>query len=142
MIRSLIKEDKPLAPAMVIDLGETGTNFVIFSASAIRFTSHIPILENNNDFVKQIQDYISFYREHNSHIHGTDGAIGQILLCGGKNLLGDLPSFLSKKLNLPVKLGNPWINIFITPPKNILGLSHKESIIYTTALGLALREFI
>jgi type IV pilus assembly protein PilM len=194
VVRSLIKKDEGLRPILIVDLGATGTNFVIFSALAIRFTAHIaisgqlfaqaimeklgvsqtqaeqlkiklgldkivkikvkegksseehgkvyqalePLL---NDLVKQIQDYISFYHEHATHVHGPDGAITQVLLCGGDSLLNNLPSFLSSKLNLPVKLGNPWINIYSTPPKKILGVSYRKSLTYTTALGLALRNF-
>lgn len=187
VVRSLIKEDESLMPTMIIDLGATGTNFVIFSALAIRFTSHIPISGQGltqaimknlgvsqaeaeqlkfkvgkvgldktkkngqvyqalepllNDLAKQIQDYISFYAGHAGHVHGPDGAVAQILLCGGDSLLINLPEFLSSQLNLPVKLGNPWINIYPTPSKEVLGLSYKKSLTYTTALGLALRSVL
>lgn len=196
VVRSLIKEDEnTMGPTMIIDLGSTGTNFVIFSAGAIRFTSHISIsgqtfgraimekldvdetraeelkikadldklieikADSNKvseeygrvcqilepllaDFSNQIRDYINFYHEHISHIHGPDGVIARILLCGGDSLLINLPDFLSRKLNLEVELGNPWINIYSAPPEEVLGLSYKKSLAYTTALGLALRQFL
>lgn len=41
VVRSLIKSDNK--PTIIVDLGATGTNFVVFSAGAIRFTSHIRI---------------------------------------------------------------------------------------------------
>jgi Tfp pilus assembly PilM family ATPase len=90
---------------------------------------------------------MSFYREHATHIHGPDGAIGQVILCGGDSLLLNLPQVLSEKLNLPVKMGNPLIKILSANPKKQpiskegLTISRKESFTYTTALGLALRDF-
>src|SRR3990167_6974533 len=194
VIRSLIKEDEDVRPTMIVDLGATGANFVIFSASAIRFTSHISVsgesfaraimknlgvslekaeelkikigldktiqnktdfdktpAEDNriyqalepllNDFSKQIQDYIIFYQGQRGHIHGPDGMIAQVLLCGGDSLLTNLPAFLSRKLNLDVRLGNPWINIYKERSEEVLGLTYKESLAYTTALGLPLRSF-
>ena len=194
VIRSLIK-GKSMRPTIIIDLGTTGTNFVIFSAGAIRFTSHISVsgqsfnqaimaslgvneekarelkikigldklieakADSNeiseergrvyralepllDDLAKQIQDYIDFYHDHASHTHGPDGAIAQVLLCGGDSLLANLDAFLSHKLNLEVKLGNPWINIYKEPPQEVLGLTYNKSLAYTTALGLALRNFM
>jgi type IV pilus assembly protein PilM len=186
VVRSLIKSNE-LKPTIIVDLGATGTNFVIFSAQAIRFTSHIRISgqlfnraimkdldvderEANqlkikigldktkkkgkvyqalepvvNDLAKQIKDYIAFYHDHATHIHGPDGAIARVLLCGGDSLLLNLPSFLNQKLNLPVELGNPLVNLSSANKKESataqeLVLSKKESLTYTTALGLALRE--
>jgi len=37
----MTKDD--LTPSIIVDLGAVGSNFVIFSALAIRFTSHIKI---------------------------------------------------------------------------------------------------
>ncbi len=177
-----------LKPTIIVDLGMTGTNFVIFSALAIRFTSHITISGQQlsrlimknlgvdeagatqlkikigldeakkkgkvyralapmiKELAKQIQDYISFYHDHATHIHGPDGAIAQVLLCGGDSLLFNLPFFLSQKLKLPVRLGDPLINVPLVKKRSRLdslkgaSLSKKESLSYTTAIGLALRE--
>ena len=174
LVHALIKPND-FKPTIIVDLGMSGTNFVIFSTLAIRFTSHIAIsgqLFNQaimkdlkvdekranqlkikagldktkekgkvyraleplvNDLAKQIEDYIDFYHRHASHIHGPDGTISQVLLCGGDSLLLNLPSFLSRKLSLPVKLSNPLVNI------GKLSLSRKEALTWATALGLALR---
>ncbi len=177
MVRSLTDE-KDLTPTMVVDLGASGSNFVIFSALAIRFTSHIHVsgqmfeqaimkelgvdeekakqlkiqvgLDENKeegkvyqallpiikDLAQQIKDYAVFYQEHATHVHGPNGSIGQVILCGGDSLLINLPEFLSQEIGLPVKLGNPF--------KHVLGeqikMNKKEKITYTTALGLALRD--
>ncbi len=180
VVRSLMKNDD-LKPTIIVDLGATGTNFVIFSALAIRFTSHIPISgrlfnqaimkelkidekkaiqmkikiglnktsrvkEKNkvykalspliDDLAKQINNYVKFYHDHSTHIHGPNGAIGQVVLCGGDSLLLNLPIVLSEKLGLPVRIGDPLQSILSKKAK----MSKKESLIYATALGLALRE--
>ncbi len=183
VVRSLINPND-FTPTIIVDLGASGTNFVIFSASAICFTSHIAvsgqlfnraIMENlavdekqanqskikigldkkeekvyqaleplANNLAKQLKDYITFYHGQAAHIFGPDGVIRQVLLCGGDSLLLNLPSYLEEKLDLPVELGNPLINIF--PPdkeKSLVQpslLPKKETLTYTTALGLALRE--
>jgi Tfp pilus assembly PilM family ATPase len=93
-------------------------------------------------------DYMSFYREHATHIHGPDGAIGQVILCGGDSLLLNLPQVLSEKLNLPVKMGNPLINLLPDDKKKRsasekeIVMPKRESFVYTTAIGLALRDFM
>jgi len=181
MTRSMMTKDD-LTPSIIVDMGAVGTNFVIFSALAIRFTSHIHISgqllnktiakamkitekEANalkikhgldkkvekgkmykalepiiDDLVKQIKDYVVFYHEHATHVHGPDGAIGQVILCGGDSLLKNLPDVLSEKLDMPVKMGDPLINIPQVDKKK--GVIKKEVFSYTTALGLALRDFL
>lgn len=97
-----------------------------------------PIL---TDLVKQIKKYINYYHTHSSHEHlSSDGeGIKKILLCGrGANLKG-LTDFISSELEIPVELGNPWINILPEPLKEVPELPFKESLGYTSALGLALR---
>jgi len=185
VVRSLTSKND-LTPSIIVDFGAVGTNFVIFSALAIRFTSHFNISgqilnqaivkelgvdekEANrlkievgldqekeggrvakalkpvvDDLAKQIGEYISFYREHTTHVHGPDGAIGQVILCGGDSLLNNLANVLTEKLNLPVKMGNPLANLSSADKKRDKksALSRKKAFAYTTALGLALRELI
>ena len=93
------------------------------------------------DLVKEIKRYIAYYHSHSGHEHlPSEGSeINEILLCGrGANLLG-LTGFLSSELQIPVKLGNPWVNILPEPLKEVPGLPFRESLGYTTVLGLALR---
>jgi len=179
VVRSLIKKDD-LNPTIIVDVGATGTNFVIFSASAIRFTSHIDISGNlfnqeimknmkvsekkanelkvkfglNNkkegekvykalesvvsDLTNKTRDYIDFYRSHASHVHSKKKDIAQIILCGGDSHLLKLPETLSSKLNLPVKLGHPLINIANNKEGQLI--SKKELLLHSTAIGLALRQ--
>lgn len=52
VVRSLIKS-RDHKPVVIVDLGATGTNFVVFSARAIRFTSHANI--SGQSFVEAIE---------------------------------------------------------------------------------------
>jgi len=84
------------------------------------------------DLIKQINKCINYYNAH-------DGKIKKILICGnGANLKG-LSDLVFSELKIPVELANPWINILSSPLKEVPGLPFKESLSYTTALGLALR---
>lgn len=89
--------------------------------------------------VNQIKDYITFYKD---QIHKTGEAqedISKIILCGGGAYLKGLSQYLSGRLKIPVTLGTPWVNILKAPIKKIPGIPHKESLAYSTVLGLALK---
>jgi type IV pilus assembly protein PilM len=91
--------------------------------------------------VKKIKKYLDYYKSHASN-YSSSGCQGveEIILSGrGSNLIG-LDDFLYSQLGIPVKLGNPWINILPSPLKQVPKMPFKESLGYTTALGLALRS--
>ena len=93
------------------------------------------------DLTEQIQAYLDYYITHISHEHlpAQPKGIKEILISGGGANLKGLVEFLREKLNISVKLANPWINILPPPLKGLPELPFKESLKYTTALGLALR---
>ncbi len=98
----------------------------------------IPVL---TELAGEIKKRLNYYRTHSSHEHLPPGHKGvkEILLCGGGANLEGLTDFLSDKLKIPTKLGNPWINISPESKKETDKLLHKEALRYVTALGLALR---
>ena len=97
----------------------------------------LPIL---NGLIQEIEKYLLFHKEHAApHEHGSAGEISKIILCGGGANLRGLPNFLSERLGVPSFCGNPWINILKPPIKEVPSLPYKESLTYTTTLGLALR---
>ena len=102
------------------------------------FEALIPSLTN---LVEEIKKYIDYYQSHTKedNLSRDKREISKIILCGGGARLSGLPEFLSSQLKIPVELGNPWVNILPAPLKEIPVLSFKESLAYTTALGLALR---
>jgi len=93
------------------------------------------------DMIEQIKKYLAYYQTHASHEHlGPDHkGVRKIFLCGGGANMKGICEFLSQELKIPVELGNPWVNILPEPKKEIPGIPFKESLRYTTVLGLALR---
>jgi type IV pilus assembly protein PilM len=90
---------------------------------------------------EEIKKRLDYYRTHRLHEHlpPDHKGIQKILLCGGGANLKGIDSFLSGQLKVPVKLGNPWVNILPEPQKETSRLPYNESLRYTVALGLALR---
>jgi type IV pilus assembly protein PilM len=97
------------------------------------------LLPSMNELASQIEKYIDFYQTHGLEGYSETKDVSKILLCGGGANLNGLPSFLSGALELPVEVGNPWVNILEAAPESIPELSYDQSISYTTVLGLALR---
>lgn len=194
--RALIKKENTKDPVLLIDLGATRTNFIVFSGGSLRFTSSIPVssesfneiisknlgvslVEAENmkkkygleekiglkiknkkteikkepgkifeilvpalvDLIQQIKKYLEYYQTHVSREHSPLNGKGveKILLCGGGANLKGLSELLTLELKIPVELANPWVNILRKGQKKNFDLSFEKSLIYTTALGLALR---
>jgi len=181
LARCLIKEEEEIKPIMIVDIGQTGSNIVIFAKGAVRFTSRVPVsgqafekaiakelkisieeaikvkIEYGlvkekkvyealspvvSDLTERVRQAIDFFCEHVASDQHLDEYVSQIILCGGDSQLIGLTEFFSEKLVLPVRLGNPWVNIspFISKKAKALGLSYRESLAYATAFGLALRD--
>jgi len=88
---------------------------------------------------QEIKSVVDFYKEHSIEFI-PDGRIAKIFLAGGDSLIKGLPEFLRESVGLPVELGNPWVNI--VNQKNSSSsqpISKEESLMFATALGLALR---
>ncbi len=99
-----------------------------FSQQDYLFKAVEPVLEN---LVSQIQKSIDFYLTELWY----SSAIDRIIICGGgSNTKGIIP-YLSRKLGKDVELGNPWINF---DQKRIPAIERKQSVQYSTAIGLAL----
>lgn len=96
-----------------------------------------PVLE---ELITQIKSYLDFYSEHDSHEHFSQKmGIEKIILSGGGVNLKGIEDFFSQKLNIPVELGNPWINFSEKLRKFELPEVQKKSLSFITSLGLALR---
>lgn len=89
---------------------------------------------------EKIKDYINFYKDHLMRSHGDNKNIAKIILCGGGAMMKDLPEFLSGELKLPVEIGNPWINIDDGSGKKTVNFPQKETLSFTTAFGLAIKN--
>jgi len=96
------------------------------------FDALIPPL---TDLIEQIKKCLDYYQSHSSHEHLPPNGqnVKKVFLCGGGANLKGLTSLLSQQLELPVEIGNPWINVVKE------GKPLEESLKYATAIGLALR---
>lgn len=88
--------------------------------------------------IEKTKDCIVFHKEYSQQDRECGGDISEIILCGGGAHLKGLPEYLSSRLNIPVKLGNPWVNIPYSKNK-LPAIPYDESPAYATVLGLALR---
>lgn len=89
-----------------------------------------PLIEN---LAQEMEKSIAFFSD---NINNRD-KVEKIILSGGGALLHELPSYLSRRINKKVELGNPMnqINIENFPYK----ISSRDLLSYSTAIGLALR---
>jgi len=76
--------------------------------------------------VSEISKSVKYFENNNK------GKVSRLILTGGSSLLPGLAEFLSAKINLPVEVGQPWLDLETK-------LSRKERSILPAALGLALR---
>lgn len=67
--------------------------------------------------------------------------IEMIILAGGNGSLRGLPEYLMASVGVPVRTGNPFVNLApfneVVPP-----IEYEQSLSYSVAMGLALREYI
>lgn len=87
-----------------------------------------------DDLVRRIRESIVFYAEHFPGGH----KINKVILCGGGANFKSIDEYLGDKLEVEVKRGNPWLNLEPSPAP----LKPSELIAYSTAIGLALRNFL
>jgi type IV pilus assembly protein PilM len=98
-------------------------------------TKVLPALE---ELVIEVNGVVEFYNSID-----TRHVVKEIILTGGgSNIPGLSRAFLKHFDNVHIQRGNPWVNIMQGTAAAKLPLSMQESVRYTTALGLALREVL
>ena len=125
------------ADKLKIEYGLLGKKHDASSLARAEKVSQIitPILE---DLMDQIKKYINFYRGHSSYEYLIPGGKQEkILLCGGGAELKGLIEFMSKKMEIPVELGDPMVNFSQKKQDCII---KKDLVSFATAIGLALRQ--
>ncbi|MFH1582204.1 MAG: type IV pilus assembly protein PilM [bacterium] len=99
------------------------------------FDALTPVL---TDLVEQLKKYLNYYQNHDDNLLKKD-KIDKILLTGGDATLKKLPEILSEQLSVKVEAGNPWINI-LSPGEGVANnFPVQKSLLFTSAIGLALR---
>lgn len=81
------------------------------------------------------------YWESRNEVGEKNEKISKIILCGGESTLAGLPEFLSYELKIKAELGNPWINV-ASFENYIPEIEARDSLAYSTVIGLALRQWI
>lgn len=91
------------------------------------------------NLTSEIQTRIHYW--HTRDIGRGEREIKQIVLCGGSSNLRGFPEYLKEQLSIPVERADVWRNAFqiesTVPP-----ITKRYSYGYTTAVGLALTDFI
>ena len=89
-----------------------------------------PVLES---MASEIERSIEFYLSNLQYSSSVDS----VVLCGGgSNMNGFLP-YMTKRLGRTVEFGNPWVNVRLG--REIPLIDRRQSVQYSTAIGLALR---
>jgi len=92
---------------------------------------------------KEVIEIIEEYRKITKYFHEKTGRdIQEIILTGGSALLPYLSDYLSENLHKEVAIANPWQKIEMSDLKekqNLKKTLEKNSVFYSTAIGLALR---
>jgi Tfp pilus assembly PilM family ATPase len=135
-----------LSTAMRKVLGEVSED----DLTEIKNTRGLLEFGENKAIVAVLQDIMRTLREelqtrihywHTRDIERGEREIKRIILCGGSSNLRGLPEYLSKEFSLPVETADVWQNAFsidrFVPP-----ITKRYSYGYTTAVGLALTDFI
>ena len=173
IVRALISREMEMKKGLlIVDLGGSATNVVIFDHGTIRFTASLEkgssdllpalgpeeagrvdgapkevaaevqavmaqkLLPGLEEMVVEIKGIVEFYNGID-----TNHEVQEIFLTGGgANLPGFDQAVLKYFDNVHVQRGNPWVNVLPAGKDINLPLGIQESVHYSTALGLALRE--
>lgn len=87
----------------------------------------------------EINKMYVYWHSHKDENMEKRGKITTIHLCGGEAGLPGLSEYLTSSLGVSVVLGNPWTNI-TDMESYIPEITHKDSLAYATAIGLALAD--
>lgn len=139
IVRALVKNETSEYPLVLINLGASNTDFIVFSGNSIRFTHLMPAFKNplSEEFSEQIKKYINFYQQHASHEHlAMPSQIKKIILCGGGAGLAGLCDFLHEKLSVDTQVCDPFSNLLIHKDHKV---NNSDFLPFVTALGLAIR---
>ncbi len=138
-----LKKKYGLLPIEKIKLKEE-TGDKVFEKKIIKEKGLITILEPTlQQLVADIEKYKEYYLSHVSKYEGGSSEkrrIQEIILCGGGSNLKGLENYLSQKVGLKVKKGNPWINFPVW--EKDFPISKEDSLSFTTAIGLIKRNFL
>jgi type IV pilus assembly protein PilM len=82
---------------------------------------------------EEADKYINYWQTHSEHREAPE----KIYLYGGESNLLGLQDYLMHELEIEVSLADPWVNVTF-PEKYLPEIKWKDSIRYTTTIGLSL----
>ena len=83
---------------------------------------------------------MEYYRGYSQHRHGADKEIDKIILSGGDANLYGLDTYLASTLKVPVYVADPLGQVRDKLTTQLPPFTRRESLAFTTAIGLALRN--
>jgi type IV pilus assembly protein PilM len=99
------------------------------------FFALVPVLSTLKDEIARVDSY---WREHPDEGGLSRPPVEAVILSGGQSSLPGLIDYMRGNLSVPVSIGNPWVNI--VPPSSVPPVEFQQSLRFTTAVGLALRN--
>jgi len=128
LARSLIGNDKNTF--MVIDLGRRGTDIIVLDQGFIKL-SHSLESVSKEIILMEIDRIVNIFQMR------YNKKIGQCLLAGGRANEKEMFDFLSLKLKIPVKVGDPFARVGHEP--KVAGFLKELAPQFSVAAGLAMR---
>lgn len=129
LARSLIGNDKNTF--MVIDLGRRGTDIIVLDQGFIKLSHNLESI-NKEIILMEIDRVVNIFQMR------YNKKIGQCLLAGGRANEKELIDFLSAKLKIPVKVGDPFARV--GHDQKVAGFLKELAPQMAVAAGLAMRE--
>ncbi|MFA5736638.1 MAG: type IV pilus assembly protein PilM [Candidatus Paceibacterota bacterium] len=100
------------------------------------FAALMPPISALKDEIKQ---RFSYWQNHYDKDEGKRSSIDRVILIGGQSTLPGFQEYLEAHLEIPVELGDPWIN-FILGKDELPPIDYNNAMRYITALGLTLKN--
>ena len=132
--------DKTLAKNLNLDIFEaekTKKRQILKKTNSEIIKAILPAISVIKDEAARILKYWNQYAEQQSFKYKE---VTKIILCGGDANMAGLTDYFAYELKKPVEIGNPWKNI-TTFKDYVPEMNRRESLMYATAIGLALRSF-
>jgi len=129
LTRALIGNDK--SAYVVVDLGRRSTDLIVVDQGFIKMSHNLDSI-NKEIILMELDRIVNIFQMR------YNKKVGQCLLAGGRANEKELMEFLSTKLKMPVKVGDPFARIDHDPKTN--DFLKELGPQFSVAVGLAMRE--
>lgn len=129
LTRALIGNDK--SAYVVVDLGRKSTDLIVVDQGFIKMSHNLDSI-NKEIILMELDRIVNIFQMR------YNKKVGQCLLSGGRANDKELMEFLSTKLKVPVKVGDPFSRVSHDPKTN--DFLKELGPQFSVAVGLAMRE--